>query len=151
MPNFFLSHKRAKVADCVAGPWRMWIAPKWKRARRDLAQGLPESAQSLPGASQERWAMKFFPGLAVTAALVCAAPAADAQRLAPYDAGKGRLVSDVDGPYVDVPEAPPPAAPRYYGYGPDRGYAPDRGYPPDYRYAPARSYGPDYGYAPGPA
>jgi hypothetical protein len=49
MPNFFLSHKRAKVADCVAGPWRMWIAPKSKRARRDLAQGLPESAQSLPG------------------------------------------------------------------------------------------------------
>jgi hypothetical protein len=93
--------------------------------------------------------MKFFPGLAVSAALVCAVPAADAQMLAPYDAGKGRLVSDVDGPYVDVPEAPPPA-PRYYG--PDRGgYAPDRGYAPDYRYAPGRSYGPDYGYAPAPA
>src|ERR1700687_2815851 len=109
MPNFFLSHKRAKVADCVAGPWRMWIAPKSKRARRDLAQGPPESAQSLPaGASQERWAMKFFPGLAVSAALVCAAPAADAQMLAPYDAGKGRLVSGVDGSYVDGAGAPPP-------------------------------------------
>jgi hypothetical protein len=94
--------------------------------------------------------MKFFPGLAVSAALVCAAPAADAQMLAPYDAGKGRLVSDVDGPYVDVPEAPP-RAPRSYGYGPDRGYAPDRGYGPDYRYAPDRGYGPDYGYAPAPA
>jgi hypothetical protein len=94
--------------------------------------------------------MKFFPGLAVSAALVCAAPAADAQMLAPYDAGKGRLVSDVDGPYVDVPEAPPPV-PRYYGYGPDRGYAPDRGHAPDYRYAPDRGYGPDYGYAPAPA
>jgi hypothetical protein len=123
----------------------MWIAPKSERARRDLAQGLPESAQSLPaGASQERWAMKFFPGLAVSAALVCAAPAVDAQMLGPYDAGKGRLVSDVDGPYLDAPEAPPPA-PRYYGYGPDRGYA------PDYRYAPDRGYGRDYGYAPAPA
>jgi hypothetical protein len=94
--------------------------------------------------------MKFFPGLAVSAALVCAAPAADAQTLAPYDAGRGRLVSDVDGPYVGAPEAPPPA-PRYYGYGPDRGYAPDRGYGPDYRHSPDRSYGPDYGYAPAPA
>jgi hypothetical protein len=95
--------------------------------------------------------MKFFPGLAVSAALICAAPAADAQMSAPYDAGKGRLVSDVDGPFFGAPEAPPPA-PRYYGrYGPDRGYVPDRGYAPDYRYAPGSSYGPDYGYAPAPA
>jgi hypothetical protein len=103
---------------------------------------------------------RLFPGLAVSAALVCAAPAANAQMLAPYDAGKARLVSDVDGPYVVGPppvEVPPPA-PRY-GYGPDRGYAPDRGYGPDYRYGPDRSgygpdrggYGPDYGYAPAPA
>jgi hypothetical protein len=90
--------------------------------------------------------------------------------LAPYDAGKARPVSDVDGPYFSGPppvEVPPPA-PRYYGYGPDRGgYGPDRGYAPDYRYesnrdydrgygpdrgyAPERGYGPDQGYAPGPA
>jgi|GraSoiStandDraft_29_1057270.scaffolds.fasta_scaffold362061_2 hypothetical protein len=104
--------------------------------------------------------MKFFPGLAVSAALVCAASAANAQMLAPYDAGKAGLVSDVDGPYVTAPPADvPPPAPRYYGYGPDRGgYAPDRGYAPDYRYEPDRGYrperggyGPDYGYAPAPA
>jgi hypothetical protein len=118
--------------------------------------------------------MKFFrglfPGLAASVALVCTAAAANAQMLAPYDAGKARPVSDVDGPYSSGPppiEVPPPA-PRYYGYGPDRGgYAPDRGYAPDYRYesnrdydrgygpdrgyAPERGYGPDQGYAPGPA
>jgi hypothetical protein len=114
--------------------------------------------------------MKSFPGLAVSAALVFAAAAANAQMLAPYDAGKARPVSDVDSPYVVGPppaEVPPPA-PRYYGYRPDRGYAPerggyapDRGYGPDYRYesdrgydrsyGPDRGYGPEYGYAPGPA
>jgi len=123
--------------------------------------------------------MKFFrglfPGLAASVALVCTAAAANAQMLAPYDAGKARPVSDVDGPYSAGPppiEVPPPA-PRYYGYGPDRGYGqdrgygPDRGYAPDYRYesnrdydrgygpergyAPERAYGPDQGYAPGPA
>jgi hypothetical protein len=117
--------------------------------------------------------MKFFrglfPGLAASVALVCTAAAANAQMLAPYDAGKARPVSDVDGPYFSGPppiEVPPPA-PRYYGPSPDRGYGPDRGYAPDYRYesnrdydrgygpdrgyAPERGYGPDQGYAPGPA
>jgi hypothetical protein len=105
--------------------------------------------------------MKFFPGLAVSAALVFAASAANAQMSAPYTAGNGRSVSDVDGPYyggVPPMDVPPPSA-RYYGYGPDRGgYYPDRGYAPDYRYGPERGYGPDrggygpdYGYAPGPA
>lgn len=114
--------------------------------------------------------MKFFPGLAVSAALVFAASAANAQMSAPYyNAGKARSVSDVDGPYYGgvPPEEVPQPAPRYrYGYGPDRGgYAPDRGYTPEYRYGPERGYGPDrggygpdrggygpdYGYAPGPA
>jgi hypothetical protein len=106
--------------------------------------------------------MKFFPGLAVSAALVCTAAAANAQMSAPspYDAGRARSVSDVDGPFVGGP--PPmdvPPGPRYYGYGPDHGaYAPDRGYAPEYRYGPGRDYGPDrsgygqeYGSAPGPA
>jgi hypothetical protein len=99
--------------------------------------------------------MKFFPGLAMSAALVCVATAANAQMLAPYDAGKARLVSDVDEPYVGAPPMPVPSAPRYYGYGPDRGYAPDRGgyapdrgYAPDPRYSAERGYGPDRGYAP---
>jgi hypothetical protein len=102
--------------------------------------------------------MKFLPGLAVSAALVCAVSVANAQT---HEAGKMRPVSDVDGPYVEGPppaEVPPPA-PRYYGYRPDRGYVPDRGYAPEYRYGPDRSYGygaerggygPDYGYAPAP-
>jgi hypothetical protein len=102
--------------------------------------------------------MKFFPGLAMSVALACAANAAHAQMLAPYDAGKARLVSDVDGPYIGVPPVPEvPPAPRYYGYGPDRGYAPDRGYvvpdrgyAPDYHYGAERGYGPDRGYPPGP-
>jgi hypothetical protein len=112
--------------------------------------------------------MKFFPGLAVSAALVFAASAANAQMSAPYVAGNARPASDVDGPYGGgPPEEVPPPAPRYrYSYGPDRGgYAPDRGYgvpdrgyAPEYRYGPERGYGPDrggygpdYGYAPGPA
>ena len=105
--------------------------------------------------------MKFFTGLAVSAALICTAGAANAQM-----AGGMRSVSDFDAPYaggpppglVPVPEDPLPPAPRYYdrGYdGPGRGY--DRGYYnpdyrsgyQDYRYQPEqRSYGPDYGYAP---
>ena len=107
--------------------------------------------------------MKFFrglfPGLAVLAALVCAAATANAQMSAPYDAGRTRPVSDVDSPYAVGPppvEVPRPA-PRYYGYGPDRGgYVPERRYAPDSRYesdrgyAPERGYGPDYGYAPAP-
>jgi hypothetical protein len=90
--------------------------------------------------------MKFFTGLAVSAALVCAATSANAQ----VAGGKARPVSDVDSPYVGVPPAPvpePPPAPRYYErgyYGPDRGYGYDR----DSRYGPDRGYGPEYGYAP---
>src|SRR6266436_2050392 len=136
----------------LRGAKRTAILPKDRRNRRRSCRA---------GASQERWAMKSFPGLAVSAALVFAATAANAQMLAPYDAGKARPVSDVDGPYVVGPppaEVPPPA-PRYYGYRPDRGYAPerggyapDRGYGPDYRYESDRgydrSYGPDRGYGP---
>jgi hypothetical protein len=101
--------------------------------------------------------MNLFRGLAVGAALVCAATAANAQMWAP--AGQARPASDVDGPYYGVPPAEvPQPAPRYYGYGQDRGgYYQDRGYAPDYRYGPAPGYGtdrggygPEYGYAPGP-
>jgi hypothetical protein len=92
--------------------------------------------------------MKFFTGLAVSAALVCATSVANAQA-----GGKARVVSDVDGPYIGGPPAevpePPPPAPRYYDrgyYGPDRSY-----YGPGYRddrYGPERGYAPDYSYAP---
>ena len=48
--------------------------------------------------------MKFFKGLAVSAALVCAASAANAQMAG----GNAWPTSDVDGPYVGVPPAPVP-------------------------------------------
>jgi hypothetical protein len=101
--------------------------------------------------------MKLFRGLAISAALVCAAGTADAQMMG----GRVGPASDFDAPYfggpppaaIPEPEAP---APRYYDrgyYGQDRGYEP--GYNPDYRgdyrgyrYEPQRSYGPDYGNAP---
>ena len=74
--------------------------------------------------------MKFFTGLAISAALVCAAGTADAQMVG----GRVGPASDFDAPYfggpppaaVPEPEAP---APRYY----DRGYyGQDRGYEPGY-------------------
>jgi len=101
--------------------------------------------------------MKFFTGLAMSAALVCAASTADAQ----VASGKVRPVSDFDAPYfggpppASIPEPEPPG-PRYYDrgyYGQERGY--ERGYynqnqdyRGDYRYEPGRGYGPDYGSAP---
>jgi hypothetical protein len=67
--------------------------------------------------------MKLFTGWAVSAGLVLAAAAANAQVAAPYEIGRSpySVVSDVDGPYAGMPpEAPPPreAPPQRYGYGP---------------------------------
>jgi hypothetical protein len=61
--------------------------------------------------------MMRFKGWAVTAGLLLAASAANAQTAAPGDAGRSsyRAVSDFDGPYGDVPPAPPP--PPVYNYG----------------------------------
>jgi hypothetical protein len=101
--------------------------------------------------------MKFFTGLAMSAALACAASAANAQM-----AGSMRPISDFDAPYYGglppaaIPEPEPPA-PRYYDrryygpehYGPERSYQPgydNRAYGGDDRYG--RGYGSDYGYAP---
>ncbi len=58
--------------------------------------------------------MKLFTGWAVSAGLVFAAAAANAQVLTPAGvAGPATMVSDVGGPYAAMPpEAPPP------GYGP---------------------------------
>jgi hypothetical protein len=57
--------------------------------------------------------MKLFTGWIISAGLVVAAGAANAQVLAPYEAGRSpyRAVSDIGGPYA----AMPPEAP---GYGP---------------------------------
>jgi hypothetical protein len=67
------------------------------------------------GAYQGSNAMKLFMGLAVSAALVFVAAAANAQALAPAETGRppATRVSDVGGPSAAMPpEAPPP------GYGP---------------------------------
>jgi hypothetical protein len=66
-------------------------------------------------------AMKLFTGWAVSAGLVVAASAANAQMLAPNDLGKAhyQAVSDVEGPYVGMPQhyagLPPEAPATRYG------------------------------------
>lgn len=62
--------------------------------------------------------MMRFKGWAMTAGLVLAASAANAQMLSPPDAGRSsyRSISDLDGPYAAVPP-PPPAPPPVYNYG----------------------------------
>ncbi len=60
--------------------------------------------------------MKLFTGWAVSAALVLAAGAAQAQLLAPSGTGSPSYtaVSDFGGPYAEMPPGPRPR----YGYGP---------------------------------
>jgi hypothetical protein len=63
--------------------------------------------------------MKRFAGWAVSAGLMLAATAADAQMLAPY-----RAVSDFDAPYERPYGAVPPAPPPVYNYGSNYGQPP---------------------------
>jgi hypothetical protein len=69
------------------------------------------------GRYRSEWAMKLFSGWMMSAGLVLVlmAGAANAQMLAPYDAGRSpyAAVSDFDGPYAAMPpdEAPPRAGP----------------------------------------
>jgi hypothetical protein len=105
--------------------------------------------------------MNFSRGWAVSALLIIAATAAHAEPVGIAGAARSPYlpVSDLYGPYSDMPPpvpAPVPA-PRYgyapppapdYGYRDDRYPPPDRPYRPDgYRPDGYRS-GPDYGYAP---
>jgi hypothetical protein len=132
MPNFFLSHKRMKVAGRMAGPPsdRAGRAPDLKQTRRDPAKGPPDSAVRFAagkksenalalgvylGRLQERRTMKLFTGWVMAAGVLVTAGAAHAQMLAPHQIGSSTtaLVSDVGGPYAAMPpEAPVP------GYGP---------------------------------
>src|ERR1700704_6766439 len=61
--------------------------------------------------------MKLFTGWVMSAGLVLAATAANAQVLAPYGVGRSpyAVVSDVGGPYAAMPEVAPAPGP---GYGP---------------------------------
>ena len=83
--------------------------------------------------------MMRFKGLAMTAGLVLAATAANAQVLAPTDAGRSsyHAASDFDGPYAAMPPPPPPGAPPAYNYG---GYGPPL-MPPQEVYAVLRDNG----------
>jgi len=86
--------------------------------------------------------MKAYRGWAVTAALVLAGTAANAQSTTPQQSGPARYqaASDIAGPYADVPPPPPVITAPTYGrpaYGP----------PPAYGPGPAE-YGPAYGGAP---
>src|SRR5258708_12701589 len=132
MPNFFLSHKRAKVARCVApsvaavfggrlapdGGEHAAIRPKDCRIQRRGCRREKERKRSGAWACyRSDWAMKLFTGWVISAGLVLTAAAANAQVLAPYEIGRSpyTVASDVDGPYAGMPpEAPPPR----YGYGP---------------------------------
>src|SRR5258708_9699810 len=132
MPNFFLSHKRAKVARCVApsvaavfggrlapdGGEHAAIRPKDCRIQRRGCRREKERKRSGAWACyRSDWAMKLFTGWVISAGLVVTAAAANAQVLAPYEIGRSpyTVASDVDGPYAGMPpEAPPPR----YRYGP---------------------------------
>jgi len=86
--------------------------------------------------------MMRFSGWAMTAGLVLAASAANAQMLSPTDPGRPsyRSVSDLDGPYAAVPP-PPPAPPPVYNYGGGYGgYGPPL-MPPQEVYAVLRDNG----------
>ena len=84
--------------------------------------------------------MKAFRGWAVTAGLVFAATAANAQNAAPQQAGPARYqaTSDIEGPYANVPPPPPVITAPAYGARP--AYGP----PPAYGAGPAE-YGAAYG------
>ena len=83
--------------------------------------------------------MKAFTGMAITAGLVFAATAANAQG-APQQAGPARYqaASDIAGPYADVPP-PPPRAPAYGPPPAPRVLYGSPGYENGYGY---RGYGP---------
>lgn len=75
--------------------------------------------------------MKAFRGWAITAGLVFASAAANAQSAPPQQVGPARYqaASDIEGPYADAP----PPLPRVPAYGPPAAYGP----PPAYGAGPA--------------
>jgi hypothetical protein len=94
--------------------------------------------------------MKRFAGWAACAGLIVATSAANAQMLAPYDAGRVhyQAASDFDQPYAEPPPTPYEAPPTYgtppaYGIPPAYGAPPVYGAPPPPYVAP-----PPYAYEP---
>ena len=77
--------------------------------------------------------MKRLAGWAACAGLIVATSAANAQMLAPYDAGRAhyQAASDFDQPYAEPPPTPY-GAPPTYGPPPTYGIPPGYGAPPAY-------------------
>src|SRR6185312_6386619 len=138
MPYFPLPHKR----DKVPGPQRNRASPIQKAPRsRPSSAGIAAdflaqertTAKSLKGTrgrDRSFGIMRLSAGWAVSAILVVAATAANAQ--APGRA-QYQAASDFEGPYIGGP--PPAPVPGYYGarpeYGPPAAYgAPGYGPPP---------------------
>src|ERR1700676_4563598 len=126
MPNFFLSHKRMKVAGRMTRLcWATRAAghpgfeataprsgPRTAGFGDEVAGGTRSGRASGRGARcRSDRAMKVFTGWVMSAGLVLTAAAANAQVLAPYDIGRPSyaVASDVEGPYAAMPpEAPAP-------------------------------------------
>jgi hypothetical protein len=130
-----------------------------EKTRRDPAQGPPDLTPTLTARERKRFnhlardrsneAMKLFAGWIASASVILAAWGANAQMLAPYDAGRARYqsASDFDAPYVEPPLtfSPRPYAPSY-GYGRDYNDGAGYGYgpplmPPEEVYAVLRENG----------
>src|SRR6266404_2805151 len=127
MPNFFLSHKRPKVAgrmprlSCAGRPARPGFeasaprsGPRTAGFTGEVAAGTKsEKMLGAWGRYRSDCAMKLFTGWVVSAGLVVMATAANAQVLAPHETGRSpyAAVSDIEGPYAAMPAEVP--APRY--------------------------------------
>jgi len=105
---------------------RIWgkraaIRPKVRRNRSRRSTLGSENASFGVGRERSNDAMKLFAGWVASAGLILAAWGANAQMLAPYDAGRARYqsASDFDAPYGEPPSTP---APPSYGHAPNFGY-----------------------------
>jgi hypothetical protein len=120
MPNFFLSHKHAKVARRLQPDTRICgrhaaIRPKDRRIRRrDYQQG-KQAKSAWNQLFYRSEAMKLF--TVISAGLVLAAASAQAQ--SPSGSPHYTATSDFSGPYAEMPPGEGPG----YGYGPN-GYGP---------------------------
>src|SRR5215212_3850977 len=118
MPNFFVSHKRVKVAGerCTqqtAGDDRGASDLRQAAPRsRPRSAGFPDDVRVAQGAKYSALGrcrskvMKLFTGWVMSAGVVLASAAANAQVLAPYDIDRPpyAVVSDLQGPYSGIPQ-----------------------------------------------
>src|SRR5215475_366336 len=100
-----------RVADLqVPRIWRKRAAIRPK-VRRNWRRRSPQGSKSAPlrvVCDRSNEAMKLFAGWVASAGVILAAWGANAQMLAPYDAGRERYqsASDFDAPYLEPPSTP---------------------------------------------